>query len=266
MNEEWQRVLPFEGVNNFRDYGGWRARDGARVATGALFRSAHHARATAGDAAWMRRLGIATVTDLRHPREQAVQPSAWLGTIELDVIEEADPDATDDGQEAPHMAAFRHSDFSPDSMRSFMTGHYGEMPYDARLVALYRRYFAALAASDGPVLIHCAAGKDRTGILAALTHHVLGVHPDDALEDYLLSNKAGNLAERLPFVRRSMEENYQRQIPDEALYALLSVEPGYLVRCRAALEERSGSIDRYLAETLGVGAAEREKICSRLLT
>lgn len=91
---------------------------------------------------------------------------------------------------------------------------------------MFSRYFDALANGAGAVLIHCAAGKDRTGILARLTHHVLGVHPDDAMEDYMLSNKAGNPAERLPILKRRMEAKHQRAISDEAIYARLTVNAG----------------------------------------
>src|SRR6185369_6337959 len=65
----WTRVLRFDGINNFRDYGGWRAQDGARVVTGKLYRSAHLQRASEADLGRIAELGIATVTDLRHPAE-----------------------------------------------------------------------------------------------------------------------------------------------------------------------------------------------------
>jgi protein-tyrosine phosphatase len=265
MTASWKRLLKFDKVNNFRDYGGWRAADGTRVVTGKLFRSAHHARATAADIDRLGRLGIATVTDLRHPGEQREQPSTWIGTLAMAVIEA--PAADEDmAAEAPHMAAFRTSNFSRDAMRDFMTSHYGEMPFDPRHITIFARYFDALASQEGGMLIHCAAGKDRTGILAWLTHHILGVHPDDAMEDYLLSNQAGNIADRLPHLRRHMEESYKIAIPDEAMQALLSVDENYIKRCSAALSERSGSIDGYLAERLGVDAPKREKICRRLLS
>lgn len=263
MTAPWSRVLKLEGVHNFRDFGGWRAADGARVATGRLFRSAHQARATAADLDRIAGLGILTVADLRHPSEQREQPSMWIGKLAFDVIEEGDDVDGSEG-EAPHVAAFRKSDFSLDAMRAFLTDHYGEMPYDPRHVAMFRRYFDAIATRDGAILIHCTAGKDRTGILARLTHHVLGVHPDDAMDDYLLTNEAGNIAARLPAIRRRMERIYDRVISEEAVHAVLSVHPEYIGRCWAAIGERSGSIDAYLKDVLGVDDAKRERIRERL--
>jgi protein-tyrosine phosphatase len=79
-----------------------------------------------------------------------------------------------------------------------MTALYGEMPFAPSHLDLFAQYFQVLAESDRPVLIHCAAGKDRTGMLAALTHHLLGVSRDDLLADYLLTNVAVDLEGRAP--------------------------------------------------------------------
>jgi len=264
-----ERVLKLEAVNNFRDYGGWRATDGAVVATGRLFRCAHLHRATAADIDRIRALRISTVTDLRSPREQQAQPSAWLGKLPLAVIEEpveASETTEIDADEPPHIRALRASDFSFAALRDFLAAAYAEMPYDARHIALFRRYFDALAVGPGAMLIHCAAGKDRTGILAWLTHHVLGVHADDAMADYLLSNTAGNIEDRLPHTRRRMEETYGRAISDAAMIAMLNVEPGYIQRCEAALVARSGSVERYLTDVLGIDSVRRDRMRAALLT
>jgi protein-tyrosine phosphatase len=265
MTAPWTRILQLDAVNNFRDFGGWRTDGGGRVATGRLFRSAHHARATAADVDRIAGLGIATVADLRHVSEQKAQPSAWAGKLAFDMIAAADGEGESEG-EAPHRLAFRKSDFSPDAMRAFMTAHYALIPYEPQHIALFGRYFDALSTRDGGMLIHCAAGKDRTGILAGLTHHVLGVHPDDAMDDYLLTNAAGNIDRRLTPVRRRMEKIYGCAISEEAMQVLLGVEPRYIASCWTAIEERSGSTDAYLANMLGVDEAKRRRIRERFIT
>jgi len=263
-DDRWRRVLAMERINNFRDYGDLPTRGGGRVRKGLLFRSAHHARASAADAARLVELGIATVTDLRHPDEQADQPTTWRPTLAIEVIEEPAL-AAGEPAEAPHIAAFRNSDFSATAMADFLEGHYGLMPFDPRHVSLFRRYFAALAEREGGMLIHCAAGKDRTGILAWLTHHLLDVHPDDIMADYLLTNEAGGIAERLPFVKRRMEETYNRSIDPKALVAMLTVRPEFMANCLRAIGEHSGSVDGYLETVLGIDAARREAIRTRLI-
>lgn len=259
----WARVIAMEAINNFRDYGDLPAAQG-RVRKGLLFRSAHHARATAGDAAMLSRLGVRTVTDLRGAIEQRDQPSTWRATLPVRVIEDA-AGAGAERQEAPHHAALRAGDFSARAMTDFLEAHYAEMPYDARHVQLFRTYFAALADEPGAMLIHCAAGKDRTGILAWLTHHLLGVHPDDAMDDYLLSNDAANIAERLPSVRARMEQTYGRPIAEDAMLGMLQVRPEFIANCLRALDARSGSVDAYLRDVIGVDQARTEAIRARLI-
>ena len=78
------------------------------------------------------------------------------------------------------------------------------------------------------VLVHCAAGKDRTGILAALTHHVAGVHPDDITADYLLTNDPERLARRLPQVKDAIHEISGR-VPDDAAVLVAEITPSLVM-------------------------------------
>src|SRR5690606_16029481 len=75
---------------------------------------------------------------------------------------------------------------------------YRSAPFEDAYLDLFARYFRALAEADGAVLVHCAAGKDRTGMLCALTHHIAGVHQDDIAADYLLTNDEARIERRIP--------------------------------------------------------------------
>src|SRR5690606_26294450 len=131
--------------------------------------------------------------------------------------------AHDDGAEAPHITFLKTADLTIDAGRRFMTDTYRELPFDLAHLDLFSRYFRALGEADGPVLIHCAAGKDRTGLLAALTHRLLGVHPDDMVEDYLLTNAAVDLAGRAPAIARQLETMTGRPVAHDAVVAFLGV-------------------------------------------
>jgi len=115
------------------------------------------------------------------------------------------------------------------------------------------------------VLIHCAAGKDRTGILAALTHHLAGVPDEHVVEDFLLTNNPERLAQRLPTVMQMMTEATGRAPSEGAVMVAMSVEAGYLERAFKAITARYGSIDNYLEQALGVDATLRERLEARLL-
>jgi len=114
------------------------------------------------------------------------------------------------------------------------------------------------------VLIHCAAGKDRTGILAALTHRIVGVHHDDMIEDYLLTNTAVRLEERAPEIAERMSRWSGRPASPEAVIAFVGVAPEYLDEAFAEIDRKSGSLDAYLADNLGLDAAMRQRIAERL--
>jgi protein-tyrosine phosphatase len=105
------------------------------------------------------------------------------------------------------------------------------------------------------VLIHCAAGKDRTGMLAALTHHLLGVSRDDLLADYLLTNTAVDLEARAPGIARAAAEIRPAASPPRRRRRL----PGRRARLSGnrlrGIVDRHGSLDAYLEQALGVDAA-----------
>jgi protein tyrosine/serine phosphatase len=170
----------------------------------------------------------------------------------------------DDGGEAPHITFLKTADLTPDSGRRFMTDTYRQLPFEPSHLDLFARYFRTLGETDGPVLIHCAAGKDRTGMLAALTHHLLGVHPDDMIADYLLTNTAVDLERRAPGIARQLEIMTGRPASHDAVVAFLGVEPVYLETALGEIAARHGSVDAYLEQALGVDSALRDRIGERL--
>ena len=254
------RIHRFDALDNFRDYGDYATVAGRHIAPGRLFRSGHHARASEADLDRLGALAIATVVDLRRPSERRTQPSKRPGGFAGLVIESDH----DDGGEAPHLTFLRTADLTPDSGRRFMTDTYRQLPFEPSHLDLFRRYFRALGDADGPVLIHCAAGKDRTGLLAALTHHMLGAHPDDMMADYLLTNSAVDLEGRAPDIARQLEAKTGRAASHDAVVAFLGVEPVYLDTALAEIAARHGSTDAYLEQALGVDGGLRARIGARL--
>ncbi|MGZ9098297.1 MAG: tyrosine-protein phosphatase [Brevundimonas sp.] len=254
------RIHRFDALDNFRDYGDYAAAAGRRLAAGRLFRAGPQARASAADLDRLGALGLATVVDLRRPSERRDQPSKRPPGFAGTVIESDH----DDGGEAPHITFLRTADLTPDSGRRFMTGTYRRLPFEPAHLDLFARYFRVLGDAEGPVLIHCAAGKDRTGLLAALTHHLVGVHRDDMVEDYLLTNTAVDLERRAPGIARQLQAMTGRPASHDAVVAFLGVEPVYLDTALAEIAARHGSIDAYLEQALGVDAGLRDRIGARL--
>ena len=253
-------MLPFEGVENFRDFGGYVA--GARaLKRGLLYRSAHHGNATENDLAAIAGLGLSVVVDLRRPNERRRDPCRrWQGFAAA-VIENDIGDEHDD----PWHMFIRNSDLSEEAFRRYMVDYYRDAPFVERHVDLYSRYFQALVAAEGAVLIHCAAGKDRTGILAALTHHIVGVSENDLIEDFLLTNDPGRFERRVPVMMRAMKELTGREPSEAAVRTALGVETHYLETAFSAIHKRHGSLDAYLERELGEDDQARQAIHDRLL-
>jgi len=250
----------FEGIDNFRDFGGYPTADGRQVKRGRLFRSAHHGRATEADLTALHALNLAAIVDLRRTDERRRDPNLRPAACGAEVIE------NDIAQEDETFITFlMNSDLTAEAMREELVRYYVNAPFEPRHIDLYSRYFRALAQADGPVLIHCAAGKDRTGILAALTHHVVGVPYEESVADYLLTNDPQRIESRLTLFGDFVEEVTGRRASDEALRTTMGVDALYLDTAFATIAERYGSVDAYLEQALGVDNALRQAIRQRLL-
>jgi protein-tyrosine phosphatase len=254
------RHIDFEGIENFRDFGGYGTASGRTLKHGLLYRSANHAYATEADLARMRDLGLAAIIDLRRSEERAREPSRrWPGfgaaVVENDILSDHA-----DWAQAMKDAEVNARWFYEDGM-----GYYRRAPFEARHIDLYTRYFRTLAEVDGAIVVHCAAGKDRTGLICALTHHVAGVHPDDIMADYLLTNDESRMARKMAFLGPWLRDTVGKTVDDEALRIAVSVNPAYLETAFGVIRDAHGSIDGYLTQVLGVDEALRARLHERLL-
>ena len=253
------RLHAFDGLTNFRDFGGYDA-GGRRIVTGRFFRSANHALATEADLAKLRAMNIAAVVDLRRPVERERAPSRRWDGFAATVIENHDPDEGSESWDA-FMAGW---DMEAASYSKFLQRYYAEAPHLPRLLDLFTRYFDVLASSEGAVVVHCAAGKDRTGLAVALTHWLAGVHMDDIVSDYLLTNASGRFETHGANWRNAILEQHGRAPTMDVMRAIMGVEPGFLETSFTVITERHGGVEGYLRDALGVDAAKRARIETRL--
>jgi len=254
------RHIDFDGIENFRDFGGYDTALGRPVKRGLLYRSANHAYATDADLARMADLGLAAIVDLRRTEERTREPSKrWPGfgaaVVENDILS----DHADWAQSMKDVEVNAQW-FLDDGM-----GYYRRAPFEPRHIDLYSRYFRMLADADGAIVVHCVAGKDRTGLICALTHHVLGVHPDDIMADYLLTNDESRIARKINFLGPWLRDTVGKTVDEAGLRVAVSVNAAYLETALSVIREAHGSLDGYLSEALGVDAALRERLQARLL-
>jgi protein-tyrosine phosphatase len=252
------RLFKFDGIVNFRDFGGYATQDGRTVRAGRLYRSAHFADASDADMARLEALNVKRVFDFRQATERTISPSKWPSgaRVQFRVDEE--------GAVAPPAGAPAQFQFTADASRRVMQWSYRRFATETSFVNLYRALFDALADEGGPIVVHCTAGKDRTGIACALVLHSLGVDRDTIVSDYILTNASVDPARRRALVRLHMEQELNRQVSDEEIEPLIGVEAGYLAAALEAIEEKGG-LDSFLSDTLGVTPQKRERLRAHLL-
>lgn len=255
------RLIDFERILNFRDFGGWETTDGAKVVRGKLWRSAAFSDASDADIARLNGMNVHFLVDLRRPEERRHEPNKWPGETTRVFI-------NDEGAEGvalpPHLVALLQSDLSPKSTYDYMMSLYQDIPFDPRLIKLYRDWFTELG-EGGSGVIHCAAGKDRTGIGCALTLMALGVDEETVFADYEFTNAAVDLEKRMPKIQARMEERLARKLDPAALRPMLGVEVDYLRNALDAINAKHGSVEAYMRDVLGVGDAERAALRQQLL-
>lgn len=239
-------------AQNFREIGPVRGRDGRSLRPGMLFRSGDLSEVTDACVEEMRGLGIRSVVDLRSAEERRTHPYDWLPAI--------DPAAWGDEAQraaAAVMSLIRQAEASADDMVAGMCGLYRELPFSH--AASYAVLFRRVAEGRAPVLFGCAAGKDRTGVAAALLLWSLGVDAGDIMTDYLLTNRN---VERL---RALAERKYGWQAGSPKTEIVLSAQPGFLEAAIDEVTARCGGIDGYVEQVLGLTPAERGRIEQELL-
>jgi len=160
------RSLRLQGAPNFRDIGGYATTDGRHVRWESVFRSNDLSKITPNDAEKIAALKLAAVIDLRTEDERRQSPSIWLSPP-LDVYESPQQSLV------PAMQATLKEAGTARGARAAMITFYSSMPDDYKTE--YSAMFHRLAAGEVPLLVHCTAGKDRTGVAIALLLASVGV-------------------------------------------------------------------------------------------
>ncbi|HEY7147346.1 MAG TPA: tyrosine-protein phosphatase [Streptosporangiaceae bacterium] len=228
-----QVPIAVRGLYNFRDAGGHRAADGLVVARGRLYRSDTPSKLRGESREQFRQLGVRTVIDLRHE-------------CEVDMFGRV---PGDDGL-SYHNISVEHRPYDQAGLSAsveparYLADRYAELTTDG--TAEIRQVLELIAAPGAaPVMIHCAAGKDRTGVLTALVLALLGVADGDIVADYARTGQA----------TAALIAEWHRQNPGRALSwpAFGTAPAGAMALFLAGLAAAHGSVRGYAASQLGAG-------------
>jgi protein-tyrosine phosphatase len=246
-----RRHVPLEGAQNFRDVGGYQTEDGRRVRWGLFYRSDDLSALTDADLAQLHGLGLKLVCDFRSPEEKAEEPDRLPAERTPELVE---------------LPIFDES-FSPVAFREKITSGTlgdtdlrrmlveGNRMFATRYAPQYAAMFERLTQPDQlPALVHCTAGKDRTGFAAAVLLRTLGVPLETVYEDFLLTNHyTAREIERTLWMIRLVS---MFRTDPEQVRPVLGVERAYLEAAFGAVDERYGSFDAYRRDALGLDDAE----------
>ncbi len=235
---QFDRVVEFDGCFNFRDVGGYPTLDGRWVRPQFLYRADGPHALTARDESLLRSLGLRTVLDLRTTDEGAERGSYAAHVDDVIVYRLPMLDALPDTDDLERWA-------NPEAMAA----RYREM-LDAAPESVAEALAILSDPSAYPALIHCTAGKDRTGILTAILLGVLGVADDTIVADYALSEPA--MARLLAHMRLQYPDAQARL--DEVAPVMFAANPETMQRFLASMRAEFGTFDRY-AESLDVDSA-----------
>ncbi|MDD7389142.1 MAG: tyrosine-protein phosphatase [Lachnospiraceae bacterium] len=258
--------LPFEGTDNFRELGGYRAADGRAVRYGQFYRSgALNPLKSVSDRSLLESLKLKTILDLRSSGESRYEPDPELpGIHQLRISALYYPDGTE-------------LDFSPDGIEKLdaaMEEMKKNMGADKAFAQLYthmpfhnpafQTLFEKLENGGTPILFHCSAGKDRTGIAAILILLALGVDKETALDDYMLTNVCRRKA-----IEKSLEKHAALLAEHPEAKAMIMAGEGvcrtFAEQALDAIEKQYGTYEDYFQAEFGLDKTRLKALRDRYL-
>ena len=254
------RHVALQGTPNFRDFGGYRTLEGRYVRWGRLYRSGVLSKLTEADQQALLELGIGLVCDFRGEDECQRDPSRWSPQASL----RAERLPLSPGNQKNTLSRLIHgndvSDIAvahvvagmEDINRAFVVDH----------CEVYSRLLNLILEVPAPVLIHCAAGKDRTGFGAAVILAALGVDRSQILHDYALTTRY-----LLPEVEMErLLRRYNLDLPGELVKPVVEARPQYLQAAFDTIDKTYGDFATYLREGLRIDRSAQSELKARLLT
>jgi protein-tyrosine phosphatase len=243
-----RRLPGLQGATNFRDLGGYPGQDGRPLRWRRLFRSDHLGGLTESDREAMRALGITRAFDFRGEQERAAQPYALEGLRQhaLSIEPTVAQNMTALVEAGLPLTAERVTELMEMLYRRLVDEESGR----------YAEWFGHLLEDDSPLVFHCTAGKDRTGVAAALLMRALGVPHEVVEHDYLYTNQV---------YRRPHTAGSSGLVPEDALQVLWTVQPRFLDAAFDTIERMPGGLEGYFTQRLKLGPAARAKLMQMYL-
>jgi len=259
------RHLPLTGTPNFRDLGGYRTEDGHYTRWGLIYRSGVLTTLTNNDLTYLSRLGIRVVCDFRTKQENDESPERWIDDPSVDHV--ALPIGDDSrGSLNQDLAQMLANNPNPDQLRGYLEKSYGKFVVDA--APKFASVFDQLKNDRLPLLYHCTAGKDRTGVFSAILLRVLGVPMETVVADYALTNRYLNSrVSQSAQIKQATTSSLSilARLSPEQQKVLMAADPAYIQSAFTVIDQHYGSFDRFRKDALRLSDSDLSILKSRLL-
>ncbi len=231
-----------DSIANFRDFGGFKGHEGRRVRRGRLFRSGLLCDLDDAGRQRLMRLNLQIICDVRSEEEFRVNPPPDFILEPRYIHLPIEP-----GKRLAELSLNRE-DRVPERRAELLQLIYVELAEE--YASVYAKYFQALLdLPAGAVLLHCTAGKDRTGFGAAVVLRSLGVSCDDIMTDYLRTNEMLDFGR---FIAPRLEAYYGIEVTAEFARNVSQARAAFLQAAFKAIDNRWGSFATYLEKGLGM--------------
>ena len=249
------RFVPIGKTMNFRQMGGYDTDNARRTKEDYLYRSGFLHFMDAEDLAKFEALGIRTIYDFRSPMERHkndLQVGGSAEVVELGMLVASVENLWD---------MLMKEGLNSEGAEKIMSDRYRELTEEE--VPGYRKMFDHMMESEGGILVMCSFGKDRAGIASALLLSALGVKEEQIEQDYLLSSDA--YADKALAIGK-FEQFFNAeglQVDESIVVPILDARTQYLATAWQVMREKSGSLNNFLREELGIDQAARKHLQKR---
>ena len=252
-----------QGIHNFRDFGGYQTKDGRIIKKGLLYRSGGLHKATDTDLDELAALGIKTICDLRSEQERIMEPDRIpdLSAVTFFNISMR-PIVDYHSRSLKRLGSLmfgkeRRTDYIAESYKAYRDYATGYLP---QLKALFKRISNP---ENLPVLIHCSAGKDRTGVVSSLIQQMVGVSADVAMDDYLITNQ--NMDAYNADIMRQLSKLAYFGVPWKMYVPLFDARRDYLNAAFSQVKEEFGALDNWMRNGLKFFEKDHAQLAEVLL-
>ena len=255
-----ERRIPVNSIVNFRDLGGIPTEDGKITQWGKLYRSGKLTDLSKKDMDYFASLGIKTVVDFRNNKEVKKDPNKYPKGADVNYVRVVIGDEEGNVQEALKKQVMKNRSNKKFDSRAFVEN------VNRTFIDSFAHQYIPLMdllmdESNYPLLFHCTAGKDRTGLAAAIILGAVGVDKDFIMDDFMMSNYYRNKHNNK--VLRKMTLIGVRQ---SVAQPLLEVDESYLQAAFEQMDKNHGDMDTFLANELGIEEKEKTVLKNHLLT